>query len=421
MKLRLHAIILVATATLALALAVPAIGYAATDVTPPITTDNTNALWHNTDVSVTLTATDSESGPAMTYYSIDGLTPPVAGGMLSDPNTLISTFVIPATADHLNDGIHTISYWSTDNSNNVEVAKSAVVNIDTQAPVTRVSGADAKWHRKPVTLTLVAQDLGLAGVKQTQVKIDGRAWTTATTAKVLASANHTWDGIHTVYFCSTDNAGNIEVTKSCKVMIDTVGPVCIASAASRAIAGTKATLRYRVNDARSATANVTILVKSAAGKTVKTVKLANRRTGRTLTTSFVCKFAAGTYHYYVDATDLAGNPQAKAGKNTLTVRPRIFSSLRASISDTSPAQYSDVSAYATAKDQLGHAIAGVKVTFTWHYKTTTPSETHATGSSGMATCTRDISRASKKYRVVITMTATFGGVTKTTSTGFTPS
>ena len=84
MRARLRTIILVSLAALAFTLAVPAIGQAA-DITPPVTTDNADGLWHASDVTVTLTATDSESGPQTIYYSIDGATPAASGGTVVDP------------------------------------------------------------------------------------------------------------------------------------------------------------------------------------------------------------------------------------------------------------------------------------------------------------------------------------------------
>ncbi|WP_409348247.1 OmpL47-type beta-barrel domain-containing protein [Paenibacillus gyeongsangnamensis] len=42
------------------------------DTTPPTTTDNAPTKWVNKDVTVTLTATDSDSGVATTYYTVDG-------------------------------------------------------------------------------------------------------------------------------------------------------------------------------------------------------------------------------------------------------------------------------------------------------------------------------------------------------------
>lgn len=97
-----------------------------------------------------------------------------------------------------------------------------------------------------------------------------------------------------------------------------------------------------------------------------------------------------------------------------------LASVSGSVSNSSPAQYASVSAYAKCKDSAGKAIPGVSVTFSWHYKTTTPSETLASDSSGVATCTRSIGRATAGYRVSISISANYKGVTRTTSTGFTP-
>ena len=94
--------------------------------------------------------------------------------------------------------------------------------------------------------------------------------------------------------------------------------------------------------------------------------------------------------------------------------------VKASVSDAHPAQYTSVSAHAKCSDASGKGIAGVSVVFTWHYKTTTPSETHVSNASGVATCTRSIARATLGYYVSITIRATYKGITKTASTGFTP-
>ena len=139
------------------------------------------------------------------------------------------------------------------------------MNIDLEAPVTVASGVDAKWHRRAVTLALQANDVGPSGVRSVSYHIDKGAWKTATKLTVPAPANHHFDGTHTVYFRATDNAGNVELTKSCKVRIDTTGPTCTASTAARAVTGTKVALRYRVADAHSTRARVTIRIKNAAG------------------------------------------------------------------------------------------------------------------------------------------------------------
>ena len=100
------------------------------DATPPTTTvSGADHLWHRHSVTLHFTATDNAggSGVARTLYTID------AGPW----QTLVgSTLVIPAPADHRNDGRHTVSYRSTDNAGNSEVVKSCTVKIDTRGPQT---------------------------------------------------------------------------------------------------------------------------------------------------------------------------------------------------------------------------------------------------------------------------------------------
>lgn len=381
------------------------------DVTPPTTVDNYDGLWHNATVTVLLTATDDSSGVAGTYYSFDGSTW-LAG----------TSFEIAATADHLADGEHVASYKSVDNAGNWETPKSCTVKIDTQLPTASITGNDALWHRQPVLLTLGGDDVGPAGLLGLQYKIDGRSWTSGTTATVKAPTTHSWDGTHKVYYRSRDNAGNLSASPApyVTVKIDTKGPACSAPYAASGVRYGYATLKYRVNDARSSRADVTIKIKTLSGSTIKTLGLGSKYTNKLLSTKVQCTWAPKDYRFYVYANDLAGNKQSKVGVNTLTVKPQVLSGLSASVSDSTPAQYSDVTVKCRAKDQAGRSIKGVKCTFVWHYKTTTPKETRSTGSDGIARCTRNISGATAGYRVVVTITATYGGVTKTTSTSFVP-
>ncbi|MCX6364596.1 MAG: hypothetical protein NTW58_10600 [Actinobacteria bacterium] len=95
-------------------------------------------------------------------------------------------------------------------------------------------------------------------------------------------------------------------------------------------------------------------------------------------------------------------------------------SVSGSVSDSSPAQYSNVTAYCKAVDQRGMAISGVRVSLTWHYKTTSPAETWTSGSSGVAACTRNISGATKGDTVYISMSASWEGQYASASASFTP-
>jgi hypothetical protein len=69
----------------------------------------------------------------------------------------------------------------------------------------------------------------------------------------------------------------------------------------------------------------------------------------------------------------------------------------------------------------GAKVAGVLMTATGHYKTTTSACTAPTNSKGAASCTRDISRAMSGRPVALTLRFTQKGeLLGTASTSFTP-
>lgn len=87
----------------------------------------------------------------------------------------------------------------------------------------------------------------------------------------------------------------------------------------------------------------------------------------------------------------------------------------ASVSNKSPAQNTYVTIYGLLK--INNVVQkGKLMKAVWHYKTTTPSCQGLTSSSGMASCKRYISRATKGYRVQVVVT--INGYTVTT--WFTP-
>ena len=88
------------------------------------------------------------------------------------------------------------------------------------------------------------------------------------------------------------------------------------------VRGREAVLKYKVNDPRpgSPTAKVVIDVKNAKGKVVRVLTYASEPVGKLLSAGFTCKLARGSYRFYVQATDTAGNPQTKVVSNRLTVR-----------------------------------------------------------------------------------------------------
>ena len=290
------------------------------DVTPPTTTCDAQAGWVAFPATVRFAAADAHSGVDYTEYQVDG------GAWQRGTEVQIAA-----------GGTHDLRYRSVDSVGNAEPARSATVRIDTTPPVT-IAGGYSGWHNQPVEVVFNAYDAG-CGVAATYYSIDGAPWQTGDTALVRAPSDHTGDGTRTVRWYSTDLFGNAEAVHSCSVMIDTRGPVTLAPRSATARRERTARLYYRVNDALSPTANVTVLVKSSTGRIVKTLDLGDQPTGTLLRCSFPCNLRKGKYRFQVRAVDLAGNRQSKVGSNTLTILPppsdpylRIKSTARVSLS-----------------------------------------------------------------------------------------
>ncbi len=194
---------------------------------------------------------------------------------------------------------------------------------DVTAPTTTATGADDLWHNKPVTVTLTATDgPGGSGVTRTEYKIDGGPWTAATSLTVAAPADHSNDGSHAVLYRSVDGAGNVETLRVCTVDIDTCPPTPLAVRAATVARGHTATLAYSVSESHAipATADVTIKVKTPAGRLVATLMRHAAALNTPLVARFSCRLAAGRYRFSVYAIDAAGNVQSSVASNSLTVR-----------------------------------------------------------------------------------------------------
>ena len=181
------------------------------DRTAPSTGDDADAVWHRTDVMLTLFPSDAGSGVAGTHYAVDG-------GPTQDGTSVL----VPAPVDHANDGAHTVEYWSVDAVGNVESpAKSCQVRIDTTAPAT-TDDATAGWLTHATTVGLTPSDVD-SGVTSTSYSLDNGTWTPGKAVTVSS------EGVHTLRYRSTDNAGNQEAIHTCQVKIDWTAPVTTAS------------------------------------------------------------------------------------------------------------------------------------------------------------------------------------------------
>lgn len=99
---------------------------------------------------------------------------------------------------------------------------------DTTSPTTTttISGTsgDNGWYISDVQVTLTTTDNeGGSGVKKTEYSFDGTTWNTYSSPFTVNSESTT-----TVYYKSTDNADNIETTKSTPIKIDKTSPTTSA-------------------------------------------------------------------------------------------------------------------------------------------------------------------------------------------------
>ena len=131
------------------------------DTTPPVTKVSLSGPartdgWYTGRVTVTLTATDDDSGVARTQYTIDG--------------GATQTYAGPFTVS--GDASHTITYFSTDNAGNTEDTQTVTVNIDATPPTLTLATSTASlWpaNGKMVSVTVSGKiSDNLSGVDPTQ-------------------------------------------------------------------------------------------------------------------------------------------------------------------------------------------------------------------------------------------------------------
>ena len=182
------------------------------DATAPVLSiAGVDDAWHAGPVLALISASDGASGPAGASYALDD------AGWTPGYGVLVTL-----------EGDHTLKYKATDVAGNATGEQTAHVKIDLTAPVT-TAGDDAAWTNKAVTIDFAPVDAlsGMAGGRAgTQYSLDGGAsWHTGSAATVDPDpTGHSTDG-QAVLYRSTDNAGNLEATRSCVARLDTRRPV----------------------------------------------------------------------------------------------------------------------------------------------------------------------------------------------------
>jgi hypothetical protein len=179
------------------------------DKAAPSVSDDVPAGWVADDVTVTLTASDPDSGVEETRYAIDG-TP-----------TVSSPVYDPGAKPVLQDG-ETISYFSVDEVGNASATKtSAAAQVDKAAPSVS-DDVPAGWVADDVTVTLTASDPG-SGVDSVFYEIDGTP-TVSSPVYDPGAKPVLQDGEAISYF-SVDEVGNASATKtSAAAQVDKAAP-----------------------------------------------------------------------------------------------------------------------------------------------------------------------------------------------------
>src|SRR5207245_4266153 len=179
------------------------------DTRPPSTTATPSGTggsngWYVSNVTVSLSATDSGSGVVGISYRVDN-----------------GSWQMYACPFNPSEGRHFVQYHATDAAGNLEAVRSATVLIDTTPPASSsaLSGTHGNngWYISDVTATLSATD-ATSGVAAISYRTDGGAWQLYLGPFTLS------DGVHVLEYYATDVAGLNEPAHSATVSIDTQAP-----------------------------------------------------------------------------------------------------------------------------------------------------------------------------------------------------
>ncbi|MCW6005931.1 DUF1080 domain-containing protein [Micromonospora sp. CPCC 205371] len=177
------------------------------DTTPPAVTASVSGERDEVGAyvgaaTVTLAATDAQSGVDSVEYALDGAAYTAYGG--------------PVTVTAL--GQHTVSYRATDNAGNTSAPQSVTFTVveppdpDTTPPTVTASVSGERdgsgAYVGTATVTLSAADTE-SGVDTVEYSLDGQPYATYTTPVAVNQP-----GAHTVSYRATDNAGNASAPQS---------------------------------------------------------------------------------------------------------------------------------------------------------------------------------------------------------------
>jgi len=184
------------------------------DVTPPVTADDYDGLWHTANFTVNLEAVDDLSGVKETYYKI-------SGGSVSSVSVSGQPYI---TTENSN---NTVEYWSEDKARLNETHHILTnIKLDETPPSgsIQINNGAAYTTSLSVTLNLSAAD-STSGVAQMRFSNNGTSWTQWEIYNTIKAWNLTsGDRVKTVYVQYKDAAGLVSQVFSDTVILDTASP-----------------------------------------------------------------------------------------------------------------------------------------------------------------------------------------------------
>jgi peptidoglycan/xylan/chitin deacetylase (PgdA/CDA1 family) len=250
--------------------------------------------WYGAAVTVTLAATDDDSGVAAIRYTLDGSEPTETSAAYSGAFTVSQTT--------------TVRYRAWDNADNVEATRSQFIQVDTAAPTGSISCNDATcatgWYRAAVTVELSANDPA-SGVAAIRYTLDGSE---PTETSPTYSGPLTVSQTMTVKFRAWDNAGNPSGTQAQLIRVDATAPsVAITAPSEGATVKGIVKITAVATDAGSGVAKVSFYANGV---------LIGSKTDAPYSVNWnTKKLPKGPHTLTAVAQDVAGNTQTSAALN----------------------------------------------------------------------------------------------------------
>jgi peptidoglycan/xylan/chitin deacetylase (PgdA/CDA1 family) len=176
------------------------------DATAPSTSilcngSSTCSGWFKAAVSTTLKATDNVAVSG-TYYTTDGSEPSAVNGTLYS-----GAFSVGATTE--------VKYRSVDASGNWETAHAQLIQVDSQAPATKIT-SPASGATVTGTTPILAEATDNVSIVSVRFFLDGVSLGSKTSPTVTGGSTYRWNwetaaaskGSHTLTVVATDQAGN---------------------------------------------------------------------------------------------------------------------------------------------------------------------------------------------------------------------